>query len=305
MITDNALSAVWPEVSLRLAKLLASRGAAPDVVDDVVQEVAARVLAKRIAFTDAMDLMRWAVPVALNLLVDNARAGQRLTPVTDDHDQPMADVADLVAHRDRLNRVLRALPLLSDSDRAVLTGPEVVPSDRKEAVRLAVRRHRARRRLLALVDGVAAFVALAAGLLRRTGRSAATAGVAIAATPVALMLLSPGTPTPQRDVAPATADAERASVERAVSRAAAVRTVPAARPRPATASVRKAAPPAAAKAAAPRPPDEVVRVPGGTNGGDIAVTGRDRRPDDGLVCLRDVGSAGDICVQRVEPQPAL
>ncbi|HVF05568.1 MAG TPA: hypothetical protein VNA20_12070 [Frankiaceae bacterium] len=290
---------------MRLAKLLASRGAAPDVVDDVVQEVAARVLAKRIAFTDAMDLMRWAVPVALNLLVDNARAGQRLTPVTDDHDQPMADVADLVAHRDRLNRVLRALPLLSDSDRAVLTGPEVVPSDRKEAVRLAVRRHRARRRLLALVDGVAAFVALAAGLLRRTGRSAATAGVAIAATPVALMLLSPGTPTPQRDVAPATADAERASVERAVSRAAAVRTVPAARPRPATASVRKAAPPAAAKAAAPRPPDEVVRVPGGTNGGDIAVTGRDRRPDDGLVCLRDVGSAGDICVQRVEPQPAL
>lgn len=295
VITADDLSVVWPEVSHRLAKLLTSRGAPRDVVDDVVQETAARVLARGIVFDDAMDLMRWAVPVALNLLVDNARAAAKVTPVTEDHDAPVADVADLVAHRDRLGRVLGAVRQLSPADRAALATPTEVPADRREAVKLAVRRHRARRRLLALVDGVAAFAALLGAWLRRSRSSAATATVAIAAAPMALLLVAPFAP-PSPDSAPATSGVSVQEPRRAPVVRRSARVVPAARvARPAAAvRVRRAAAPAA-PAAAPAVRKDVARVGGGKAGG-VAVVGRDRTDDDGFVCVRDTGLTDDFCL---------
>ena len=136
VITGPSLADVWPEVSGRLGRLLASRGASRDLADDVVQEVAARALARAIVFEDAADLMRWAVPVALNLLVDSARHAGRVTVGIEGWDAAEGDVADLVAHRDRLTRVLGAVERLSDADRVALTSAEA-PADRREAVKLA------------------------------------------------------------------------------------------------------------------------------------------------------------------------
>lgn len=295
VITADDLSVVWPEVSHRLAKLLTSRGATRDVVDDVVQEVAARVLARGIVFDDAMDLMRWAVPVALNLLVDNARAAAKVTAVTDDHDSPVGDVADLVAHRDRLGRVLGAVRQLSPADRAALATPTEVPADRREAVKLAVRRHRARRRLLALVDGVAAFVALVGGMLRRSRPSAVTATVAIAAAPMALFLVAPFTP-PAVEPAPETSGVSVQERRRVPAARRVVRTVPAPRPvRPAPVARAAGVAPPAAPAKPPVKPKELARVGGGRAGG-VAVVGRDTAEGDGFVCVRDTGLTDDFCL---------
>jgi hypothetical protein len=295
LITADDLSVVWPEVSHRLAKLLTSRGAARDVVDDVVQEVAARILAHGIVYVDAMDLMRWAVPVALNLLVDNARAAAKVTPVTEDHHSPVSDVADLVAHRDRLGRVLGAVRQLSPADRAALATPSEAPADRREAVKLAVRRHRARRRLLALVDGVAAFLGVVGGWLRRTRSSAATATVAIAAAPMALLLVAPYAP-PAADPSPMTSGVSVQERRRVPSVRRPARAVPVRRPaRPVpVVRVRPVSPrPAPAAPAAKR--EELARM-GGGKAGAVAVLGHDASEEDGFVCVRDTGLTDDFCL---------
>jgi DNA-directed RNA polymerase specialized sigma24 family protein len=190
VITADALAVVWPEVSRRLTRLLASRGAAHDVTDDIVQEVAARVLSRGIVFEDAADLMRWTVPVALNLLVDHARATKRVA-VGGDVDTTVPDIADVVVDRDRLGRVLGAVAQLSDGDRAALVASGLPAADRRESVRLAVRRHRARRRLLAIVDGAAGIAAWLGLRLRRARGGALTASVALA-LPVGMFVDLPG-----------------------------------------------------------------------------------------------------------------
>lgn len=283
VITSASLGAVWPEVSHRLGKLLTSRGAPFDVVDDVVQEVAARALARRVTFTDAGDLMRWAVPVALNLLVDNARAARRVTYADAEPPESVPDVAELVVHRDRVGRVLHAVATLSPADRAALTGPDETPADRREAVKLAVRRHRARRRLLALVDGVAGLLV---GLLRRLRAAAPTAAVAMAlpvafvvttvvAAPHATMISEAGATRVEtyEPVAPAAHAAPRARVPAPV-RATRV-TAP-----------RKAAP-------APR---QMLNV--GDDKAGLKVQEREPTQQDGLVCVRhlDLPPVPDFCV---------
>jgi DNA-directed RNA polymerase specialized sigma24 family protein len=273
----RTLADVWPEVSCRLTKLLMSRGAPRDVADDVVQEVAARVLAKEIVFGDATDLLRWAVPVALNLLVDNARSAHRVTPVTETPDQPVADVADLVAHRDRLGRVLGAIRHLSPADQAALTASDDLPADRREAVRLAVRRHRARRRLLALVDGVAAFAAFLAGWAKRS-RVPVTA---VAVAPVAFVLGVTVSPSVPMDTAPRTAAVQGAPSVRTTRVAQRAVATAAGTARPATVTRKVAARPAQQQQQAER--KTTVSLP--TGGG---VYEEPKAPNDRLVCVEEL-----------------
>lgn len=294
LITGAELADVWPEVSTRLGKLLTSRGAARDVADDVVQEVAARALAHGIVFIDAGDLMRWAVPVALNLLVDHARAAGRVTVGIDDYDAAEGDVADLVAHRDRLRQVLGAVARLSDADRAALAPEVESPLDRREAVKLAVRRHRARRRLLALVDGVAGLVAWIGVQGRMWGRRS-RAGVVLVPVafilPAALVLVSPAGPDTRGEPvtlppAEAVAPAVSTSVETTVVKV--VRAVASA-PRPTIPPV----PPGVTKP--PTEPRDVVAV--GPKGNRVRLGNRPATEDDHLFCLHvEVPGIGEPCV---------
>ena len=287
LITGDSLAEVWPEVSGRLGRLLASRGASRDVADDVVQEVAARALAREIVFDDAADLMRWAVPVALNLLVDSARHAGRVTVGIDGWDVAEGDVADLVAHRDRLTRVLGAVARLSDADRIALTSAES-PADRREAVKLAVRRHRARRRLLALVDGVAAFVAWLGLSLRRARapRAVSVAALPVAfVLPVALVLVQPAPHAPERAItigapprvaAPLTVTA---AAPAAPARATSGRASRAARRVTAAATVARPAGPAAKR------PREVVSV--GPEGRELRIRQRQGTNGDHILCVHE------------------
>jgi DNA-directed RNA polymerase specialized sigma24 family protein len=170
---------VWPDVERRLRALLFRRGLDSPSADDIVQEVALRALAHHVTYASAADLLRWAAPVACNLHVDLVRHRARVLDDPGATERPATvDVAREVAHRIELQRAFRGIAKLRPADREALidavAAEPVVPRSRQEAVRLAVRRHRARNRLAVVLEQLAAWAA-AARLLARPRRFAALA----------------------------------------------------------------------------------------------------------------------------------
>lgn len=186
VITDARLAACWPEASAALRRYLSRRGVSPTDVEDMVQECALRVLAHAPTLLDRDDLLRWCLPVVRNLSVDAYRRGGRLIVIDDVPERPSTqDLHEHVEHRVELARVLKAITQLGIRDReaifAAVNGDDSGPVDRREAVKLNVRRHRARQRLTALLAGL---LGVLGGLSRRIGVAApaALAGFAVAAT---------------------------------------------------------------------------------------------------------------------------
>lgn len=277
--------ATWPEVAPRVARHLRQRGVAPADVDDVVQETGVRVLTTRPGFTDAEDLYPWARTVAWRLAIDAGRRRRHLEPietcdVPDDH-----TVERIVAGRLTLAAVREQLGHLSDADRQALS---VAPGgrDRREAVRLAVRRHRARARLLALVEGVASVIGIAIGFLKR--QRGTVLRVAAAAVPIAFVVAvevaaPSGPPPPPTSV--------RAPVRTAVTVAPTAHRPAAASDSAAPSSVRRAR----TAASVPRPPVTLVQVGVPAPQGHGSVFVREKKPDDHLACV-DTVVAGWQCV---------
>ena len=150
----SLLELVWPDLRRRLMRQLTRKGMDPATAEDIVQEVAARILARHMAFSSVDGLMRWAATAARHLAIDNWRAQVR-RPTVPLEDAPCpVGLDEVLDHRERLAAVMRSWPHLSELDRHALSsqvrGAEAV--SRKEAVRWAVRRHAARARLTALVD---------------------------------------------------------------------------------------------------------------------------------------------------------
>jgi hypothetical protein len=184
-VITPSLEAVWPDVERRLRALLYKRGLDQPSADDVVQEVALRVIDNDVTYDSPGDLLRWAAPVACRLHVDLLRHRARHV-YPEDATEPAAgdDVAGQVADRLELQRALRGIARLRPADRAAIieavAGP--VPASRQEAVRLAVRRHRARHRLAVVLEHLAA----AFGALRLALRNRRTVALATL-VPVAAM----------------------------------------------------------------------------------------------------------------------
>lgn len=185
----------WPTVATALERLLRARGVDPVTAEDVVQEVAERAWRLRVPFTDAADLFRWASVVGWRLAVDDFRRVSRRGQLRGDHGEADAgsvasdeDVEDRVEARLLAERVLVCLPALSDADQAALLDSPRPAGDRREAVRLAVRRHRARQRLLALVEAAGVVLGIA---LRRLGRPSTAVPVTAALLVVAMGVHSP------------------------------------------------------------------------------------------------------------------
>lgn len=186
---------VWPVVAARLERSLSTRGVDRVTREDIVQEVACRVLDKRVPFTSADDLTGWALTTGHNLWTDDgrrwARRGAAVAAGVVDRDGALAalpapgpDVVTVVEDRLAVEAVLGALRAMSAADRdaivAFVTGHRV--EGRRETSRVKVRRHRARERLrpaldraTAVLEGVAAFGVVARRWLRdltlRTGNS--------------------------------------------------------------------------------------------------------------------------------------
>jgi hypothetical protein len=157
-------------------------------VDDVVQEVAFRALSDLQRFESEEHLVRWCCRVAINLHIDATRRQRRVSPDPPPEVAAPHDTAVTVERRMALEKLMGGIAGLSPEEQQLLFAPATADS-RREAVRLAVRRHRLRARLAALLEGVVVFFAL----LRRASRNLSTpTKVAIAATPVvAGLLLAP------------------------------------------------------------------------------------------------------------------
>ena len=175
------LTEIWPQVRPRLLAYLVARGISPANADDVVQDVAERVIRHRIDFVDADDLLRWCVPVARHASIDQHRRTTRLVSIHSVADCAEADdLTETVGARLRLRRVMDGWGKLSSTDRETLVDAALDDAGLALDSATRVRRHRARKRLLELV-GPAAAAAWAIRVARRIGRT----GVAVV-TPAAV-----------------------------------------------------------------------------------------------------------------------
>lgn len=206
-LTARALDDVWRTVEPRLRRYLLARRVPAADVDDVVQEVALRVLVHGPDYDGADDLLPWCITVARNVATDAVRAGARRAPADLTPDVPAADdVEGQVAARLELERTLAALKTLTfPEQRAIVEGlDQSRPSpDRTTSVRLAVRRHRARQRLLALLAAIAAWAWGSPRRLRPTTVIMAAGPLALAASiSAALPSISVAPPVPAGVTAP-------------------------------------------------------------------------------------------------------
>ena len=284
------LTDVWPAVAPRLHRMLRRRGVDAATAEDVVQETALRVLRTGVAFTGADDLFRWASVVGWRLAVDTRRRESRSDPgPVPDRPSPV-NVALAVEQRTALEAVGRGLRSLSDSDRSAILGPvgdSGPPLTRQQSVLLAVRRHRARSRLLLLTKGLLG----AAGWLavrRRTTPMPRSGLVAAIGAPVALvafvLLPSVGPPSGvDLPLAPPTASGPVAPVT-TIARVAPAPEVEA----PPAAVAAPSSPPAVTAPPAPpaaEPATTVQIAVPDPLGGTTTVGARPRQPDDHTLCV--------------------
>ena len=183
------LESVWPEVEARLRSMLRRRGVRHHDIDEVVQETAARVISTRVHYDDADDLFRWASVVGGRLAIDVHRRGARFSDEElPDRPDPV-DVAMAAEHRVVLGAVRTRLPELSKRDQEMLLSSfhDEAARGRRESVRIAVARHRARNRLRLLLDGLAGG-AILSWIRRNRLWSAPADAISYAAAPTAASL---------------------------------------------------------------------------------------------------------------------
>ena len=173
--STTQLGEVWPDVNVKLRALLRARGEIADA-DDIVQEVAVRVLQSGVTFTDAADLYPWAAAVARNLHVSRLRERARIVGVDSIPTQQAADdVAESAHWRHVWTAALTHLTEMSAEDRRVLLDPllERDPANSTpEPGRVSVRRHRARASLRGRLRGLLGALLPLGGawrLIRRQG----------------------------------------------------------------------------------------------------------------------------------------
>ena len=296
MITGGmppTLTEVWPEVAERLGRMLRHRGIDRPTAEDAVQETALKVVRAEVAFDGADDLFRWASVVAWRVAVDASRK-QRRVELTALPDRPgPTNVALQVEQRTAVEAVGAGLRRLSAADRrALLDAPaRGTGLSRQEAVRLNVRRHRARARLLALLEGMVGVLGWLS--VRRHPKMARLAPVSAAMVvpllSTGLVLIPHVAEEPRQRVTVAEYEPSRSA------RAPAEAPPPGAEPEPAPHA------PPAAPAPVPEADDPLPAAPAG---GDVAVRvpvtdgqigSRARQPEDHDVCV-DVTAAVQQCL---------
>lgn len=300
-ITAERLGDCWPDASRRLHGLLARRGVSPADAEDMVQECALRVLAHSPTYVDADDLLRWCLPVVRNLSVDGHRRGARQMATADVPDLPTTvDLHEHVEHRAELARVLRGIAQLSRHDReaivAAIHDDHPQPVDRREAVKLNVRRHRARQRLTTLLGGLAAVLGWVG---RRVSPAVQAAPAVLAAIVVAVAAgvgSSPGWPSAMGDATTARAGGHGASTARSNP------PPPPEHRRPDAATLVPRAAVVPDRALTSRNVEAAaVQAPTGDR---VIVTTSDERPSPGaLVCAAGLPGLRNICITRPRSGP--
>lgn len=146
-------ASMWTDVERALRADLRRRPGSMAVVDDVIQDVAMKLLVCNREFESKSHLLNWARRVAANRCTDLMRCGSRLA-VTDEVPDCAArdDIAHSVEQRSVVEAVLSAVARLSESDRRALVARPPVGADRFTQNRYNVSRHRARAHLRTILQ---------------------------------------------------------------------------------------------------------------------------------------------------------
>ena len=209
-VTDQ-FAPTWASVEPALRRFLAARGLGRHDIDDIVQEVAARVLEHGVSYQTPDDLRAWCFVVARRLHIDQWRAQSRGVPL-DDHtaDSDLRQESEIRRVEDRhfLGTVSQAFTCLSDGDRlALVTDTRGVSG--QERNRLAVARHRARGRLKAMTGPFGLSPVLFAHLSKAQRRSLpAQVGVGVLSVAVFAVVHTVAAPRPGDAPAFGRADAQ-------------------------------------------------------------------------------------------------
>ncbi len=201
----------------RVTALLRRMGADPETAVDVAQETALSAMRHEVPFTDAQDLLGWALVVAKHNYLGVLRRRRAVPLESPPERRARDDVESIVVQRDAVARVGQALSDLSERDRALIRSiarGDVLPKDPLESRREAVRRFRARARLLAKVEGFLAGLAWLVSRLRSrpvlsVGAGTAVLAAALGVTVTGLVSTDPAqsspslpSPMPVRDSSP-------------------------------------------------------------------------------------------------------
>jgi DNA-directed RNA polymerase specialized sigma24 family protein len=295
-----AFDAAWRVARGRLAAVLHARGVQATDIDDIAQDVAIRALRAPDRFESEEHLVAWCCRVGINLHIDSTRRQRRLSPDPPDDGAGNYDTAATVERRLALEVLAKGIAELSDDERHLLFELERAGS-RREAVRLAVRRHRLRARLAALVEGMTVG-AVGVALLRRWSRITRSLSkpvkLSLATAPVIAvgLMLGPLTPAGPSVETPAMSPNNDAllvgSVPPAPASAASSRT--GAVVTRTTPTARAPAPAVQPRAAGPAPVAVVDVAPVGV---PVRVTSV-QRPDDHEPLFCTGGLVGVACVPR-------
>jgi RNA polymerase sigma factor (sigma-70 family) len=286
-ITAEELAALWPELQGRVLASLLRSGSTREDAEDVLQEVVLKLMRARLESYAPEDVLPWCLRVARNAAIDLHRRRRPAQPWDDSlHSVPATgvDVPHIVEQRDRLDRVLRCIPQLRDTDQQALLAVAVPGRDRKEAVKHNVRRLRARERLLQMVGAVAAVLAAC-----RRPRVPATATLLVTAGSLLLLLPSDDPVQVELGTSPAPA-AEQTALSAAVTTDRS--------PAALDARAAQVEPVATRRSDRPHRSQQIdVRTP--TDQTVLRVVLRDRGPgeEDVLACAGNVPVAGDVCLE--------
>lgn len=157
------LAVLWLEVAPRVECFLARLGCPAADREDVMQDLAIRLLDSAVSFEKAGDLMPWACTVSRNLYLDLLRHQSRHPQAEIDllAERPgHVDVARHVEQRLALASVLSAIRLLPLQQRQLLSSAEDAAGPVPAGVRM--QRHRLLRRLLKSSGGLLAVAILLA-----------------------------------------------------------------------------------------------------------------------------------------------
>ena len=290
---ESGFAAAWPRAAADVVAWLERRGVARDVAEDAVQEAGVRAVTVGLSCRDAEDLRRWLRVVAWRVVVDRWRREARCVRVADveaterARSRRTSPLEDEVSGRMELEAALVAFRRLSPGDREAIVAPPATGADRQAQVRSAVRRHRARSRLVAIMKGLAAAAGVVAWVPRR---QKAAPGLAVALAGAVVVAVGPwvrppvpddGPRPPAHEVAPpppgasaTAASSGPAAPAPAVESEAAAPAAPAAGDGPGKAEAR------AASAPGPHLQAQLPGLPGEQRGGIV----EGKEPGEPLVC---------------------
>lgn len=156
---DAAFERSWQELRPQLERQLKRRGAAYDVIDEVLQETSIRLFTAWDRIDRDRPLLPLARTIVSNCLVDLHRGGVRVLPYAEMPDAASGyDLEEHALARTRLSFTAQAIESLAEPDRVALLG-EVGLGERGTSSAAKMARLRARKRLLASLDRVAAAFA--------------------------------------------------------------------------------------------------------------------------------------------------